>query len=433
MTGPLAEVRRYLAADDVIAAEAVLGRLVAEVFGLEVAAVSFRRDGYSLNSANGTLSLTDGRRYFFKFHQEEGEEDALEEYYQAELLHEAGYPIDLPVHVCHQVGRQIVLYEESPYPRFADVCREADQGARAAAPLIRAQERLDDLVFERAVATLHEARAEDDAAEPIHQLFYRRLVDRPGDTEAGGRRNRFYRGATMRLPGLALAFEDFASRTWEINGLCYDRTVAELFAESRERLKPGTTTPYPAIVAHGDAHNANLWYRDDRPQPDLVYFDPAFAGRHVPALLAEVKTTFHNIFAHPDWLYHPVDADRRIAISVAEEGNLLRVTHDWRLAPLREAFLRVKAARFWKPWLSHLQARGLLPTEWRRLLRCALFCCPTLVMNLSAGQSGHSERTAALGWTIAVMLGAEPTGKADAATEFFDFVAPRRRRPNDML
>jgi len=424
VTSPLAEIRRRLAAGDAAAAEVTLGRLVAEAFGLEVAAVSFRRDGYSLNSANGVLRLSDDRRFFFKFHQEDGEEDTLEEYYRAELLHEAGYPVDLPVHVCHQVGRQIVLYNESPYPRFADVCREADQGAIAAAPLIAAQERLDDLVLKRAVATLHEASAADDAAEPIHQLFYRRLVDRPGDTVPGGRLRRFYGGATMRLPNVALVFEDFAGRTWEINGVRYDRTVAELFAESRGRLAPGTVDSYAAIVAHGDAHNANLWYRDDRPQPDLVYFDPAFAGRHVPALLAEVKTTFHNIFAHPDWLYHPADADRDRAISIESDGSLLRVTHDWRLTPLREAFLRAKVERFWRPWLATLQAHGLLPAEWRRIVRCALFCCPTLVMNLSAGQGGHSERTAALGWAMAVMLGAEPVGDTDIAARFFESIDP---------
>src|SRR5262249_1980855 len=60
-------------------AERVIGRLIAGTFGLAVAAVEINRDRYSLNSLNGFTTTADGRAFFFKFHQEEGEADTVGE------------------------------------------------------------------------------------------------------------------------------------------------------------------------------------------------------------------------------------------------------------------------------------------------------------------------------------------------------------------
>ena len=107
-------------------------------------------------------------------------------------------------------------------------------------------------------------------------------------------------------------------------------------------------------------------------------FDPAFAGEHIPALLADVKATFHNIFAHPFWLYHPEEADRRFHVSVSVADGRIDVTHDWQLTPLRRGFLDLKVEHVWRPLLAALAARDLLPPDWRSVMRLALFCCPTL-------------------------------------------------------
>ena len=77
-------------------------------------------------------------------------------------------------------------------------------------------------------------------------------------------------------------------------------------------------------------------------QRRLVFFDPAFAGAHLPALLAEIKPTFHNIFAHPDWLYHPADAALELRGQATVRNGVLEVEHDWELPALRAAFLESK-------------------------------------------------------------------------------------------
>src|SRR5262245_42198823 len=297
---PTAEARRLVRAGHWAAAEAVIARLIAGTFDLAVAGVEINRDRYSLNSLNGFVTTGDNRGFFFKFHQEEGEGDTVGEYYRAEALREAGFPVDLPEHASGEVGRQILLYRRRSDPRLADLCRAVELGEAGAdaGPLIEAQRALDRLIGERYAATLHAATPAQVAAESIHRLFHARLVDPGRERELGGRARRFYVDQTFAFPGLTLPWRDLADRRWRINGVTYRHSLRALFEESRERLQRARLAGNGAVVAHGDAHNANVWV-EQAGGMRLVFFDPAFAGHHIPALLAEIKATFHNIFAHP--------------------------------------------------------------------------------------------------------------------------------------
>jgi hypothetical protein len=424
---PTAEARRLARAGDWRAAEGVVARLIAAAFGLPVAAVEINRDRYSLNSLNGFVATPDGRDFFFKFHQEEGETDTVGEYYRAEVLREAGFPVDMPLHVSGEVGRQILLYRRRGDPRLADLCRAVELGEAGAdpAPLVAAQTALDRLIGERYLATLHATTAAAVAAESIHRLFHARLVDAGRDDALGGRAGRFYVDRAFCFPGAALDWRDLADRRWRLNGVAYRHTLRELFEESRARLRPDRLADHGAVVAHGDAHNANVWAERTKGAMQLVFFDPAFAGRHVPALLAEIKATFHNIFAHPLWLYDAPLANGRFHVAATAVGDVLEVETDWRLSPLRAAFLESKAELVWRPLLAALAARGWLPADWRRIVRCALFCCPTLVMDLRAGGGAdHTPATSALGLAVAVTMGSEPDGAADPLSRMLDAVAP---------
>ncbi len=419
---PTARARALARAGRWSDAEQVVAGLIAGAFDFTVAAVAINRDRYSLNSLNGFVDLADGRAFFFKFHQEEGEGDTVDEYYQAEALREAGYPVDLPEYASGEVGRQVLLYRRRRDARFADLCRATELEPADIAPLVAAQTALDGLVGERYLATLHAAGAADVAGEPIHRLFHARLVDPGRGDRLGGRVQGYYVDQRFRFPGVEPAWRDLADRRWRINGVDYPQSLRALFEESRERLAPARFAGQGAVVAHGDAHNANLWF--EAATESLLLFDPAFAGRHVPALLAEIKATFHNIFAHPLWLYDAPLADRRYRLAVEAHEDVIEVAHDWQLSPLRRAFLESKAALVWRPLLAELRQRGLLPADWRRILRCALFCCPTLVMDLRAGGGAdHTPVSSTLGFAIAVMAGSEPAA-SDIVSEFLDAIDP---------
>lgn len=426
MTAPsrTAEIRS-LAASDADAAECRLAALLRDLFGLEAQTVRINLDRYSLNSLNGFIESEQGA-FFFKFHQEEGEEAMAGEYYRADILAKAGLPVDQPLHVSSLPGEQILIYRRRDQPRFSDVLREldlADDPARRARA-VAAEHALGTKLAAVYLDTLHEVSPSEVAAEPIHRLFHERLVDRHTGRFPGGRMADFYVGKSFRFPGVELDWDDLAGLTFIINGRPYSRTLRELFARAHARLTPEHLADCGGVVAHGDAHNANVWYAEDEGGAVLSLFDPAFAGSSVPALLAEVKATFHNIFAHPFWLYDPLLATERFSASARIEGDRLMIETDWALSPVRRNLLAAKADSVWRPLLATLKQRGLLIEDWREVLRLALFLCPTLVMNLRAGAATHTPISSLIGFAIAVMVGCPPVEGSDVVTDFLDAIDP---------
>ncbi|MET4638058.1 hypothetical protein [Mycetocola sp. 2940] len=438
---PLATMARQSILDgDPETAQHLVSRLISEVTGSPVRSASINADQYSLNSLNGLAVLEQGDRYFFKFHSEEGEDTTITEYYNAEMLRENGYLVDVPVFANGEPGRQILLYRLREDARLADVARAHELGLAApgtpggaSAParpatadeIVRAQEQRDRRNTECLLATLHEASVTEIAAEPLHQLFHHRLTSPGQPAGRGGRVKSFYEGQDFQLGELSIPWHELADLQWTINGVEYGRTLGSLFDEAGDRLAPERLTDSGAVIAHGDDHNANIWFTRDGDDVELVAFDPAFAGRHVPTLLADVKATFHNVFAHPLWLYEPGAATERYTVSVRRDGDRLQVEHDWALSPLRERFLASKEENLWRPLLRELAGRSWLPADWERVVRLALMLCPTLVMNLRAGAaSGHTPTSSVIALSQAVSAGSAPTVGSDRFADFFAAITP---------
>lgn len=413
---------------DIPAAEEIVKSIIHEVFGVEVSSLSISRDRYSLNSLNGLVQLKTHEELFFKFHHEEDEEVTLQEFYRGEVLEAAGYPIDMPVMVSREIGKQLLLYKRRTGPRFSDICEQIDeQKSDLYDAALLAQRRLDELTCAIYLKTLHRADAEIVAGEPINQLFYHRLVTPPDRRTLGARARRFFFDREFKMPGVTLSADALRSTKWVINGIEYKDSIGELLERSLRVLEPHLLAAFGAVVAHGDAHNANVWFDRNSHEPArLVFFDPAFAGKHVSALLAEAKATFHNIFAHPCWLYNPSAVAERFRIKATYDGRVLEIHTDWELTELRTAFLEIKASSLWAPLLRRLRERGLLGDNWRETLRAALFCCPTLVMDLCAGGAGgHTPESSALGLAVAVMVGSEPAlANANTVSKFLNDITP---------
>ncbi|MBL9116034.1 MAG: hypothetical protein JNJ83_13590 [Verrucomicrobiaceae bacterium] len=417
-------------------AAALMLTFARQVLELDCTEVKLTPDGYSLNSLNGILSLGtpfEGQtKLFFKYHQEEDESKGVAEYYNSKLLEDAGLPVDVPLAARHNPGEQILLYRVRTDPRLADVCRAIEHGQAAgftAEETIQAQRDLDIAVGKKYLETLTTAPREKPAAEPLHQLFYLRLVDDPNADApvSGGRLKSFYVGKDFAFPGLEkpLSWAELANLRWCINGVTYTHTLGELFAEAMVLLAPRELPdPCPVVLGHGDAHNANLWIeRDSAGSARLAFFDPAFAGAALPALLAEIKPTFHNIFAHPDWLYHSSEVTQRYQTRAEVRDGVLHVHHDWKLNALRAEFLATKVTHVWKPLLAEIKAQGLLPADWERYIRLALFCCPTLVMNLRAGADRHNPVSSVVGLSIAMMCGSAGDTE-DVMSQFIADITP---------
>ena len=392
---------REAARKDSSRAEAMLADLLRDLFDMQVEHLAIGRDSYSLNSLNGVFG-SGGEDFFFKFHQEEDEADMCGEYYRAALLSDAGLPVDRPVRISRLPGEQILVYRRRTDPRFADVLRGLDEAPDPAAVerAIAAEAGLNDRLLAVACDSLHPITRAQSRAEPIHRLFHQRLTDPSTGAYPGGRLSRFYVGRRFVLPGLEVEWDEIAEACPVLDGIAYTRSLREMFDLAHDWLAPERLADAGGIIAHGDAHNANVWDRRGRDADSLELFDPAFAGEHVPSLLAEVKATFHNVFAHPLWLYEPDAAQTAFTASARLSGGRLHIETDWTPGEVRRRLLETKADRFWAPWIRHLASRGLLPGDWETVIRCALFLSPMeLVMNLRAGAcgGGHNPVSSAIG------------------------------------
>jgi hypothetical protein len=403
-------------------AAAAAARLLSEETGTRFIDVAINDDRYSLNSVNGTAVDAEGRHLFFKFHTEEGEAETVGEYYKAHVLADAGLPVDLPVKASSTPGRQFLLYAYRSDSKLADVCLKLETGQPAGfspEEIVAAQATLDDATLAAALGSLAPPTP-DSACEAIHQLFHHRLVT-PGEPgRLGGRYAQFYQGRSVPVGGEEIPWQAFAELRWVVNGIGYRHTLRELFEASFHLLDPRALARQPVLVSHGDAHNANVWARRDADgRLMLELFDPAFAGSTIPALLGEVKATFHNIFAHPLWLYTPDLAEQAYRVAAARNGDRIVVTHDWTLSDLRRRFLQLKLDRYWRPLLRRLQETQALPDDWEAMMRSALFCCPTLVMSQLPGPE-RSPSVSLLGFAVSVMCGSPPVdGASDAVSQFF--------------
>jgi Ser/Thr protein kinase RdoA (MazF antagonist) len=419
---------RAMARIDITTAEAMLSELIADLFAILVQGLRINVDQYSLNSLNGFFASA-GEEFFFKFHQEEGEDQMTGEYYRADILARAGLPVDQPILISTVPGEQVLIYRRRSDPRFSDVLLELDDtpAPEAIARAVAAEAELNDRILDCARQTLTPITVAQSASEPIHRLFRERLIDPRTDRFPGGRLAKFYVGKRFNFPGgVSLHWDEIAPATPVINGITYSRSLGELFDLAHTRYAPERLADAGGFVAHGDAHNANVWYERGATADHLTFFDPAFAGDAVPSLLAEVKATFHNVFAHPFWLYDPEIAAERYEAHVDLKDGELRIDTTWRLGEVRRQLLQTKARHFWSPWLETLHNDGLLPPDWVDVIRIGLFLSPTLVMNLNAGEGAdrHNPVSSAIGLSVALAAGSRPLASQDIFTQFFAEIKP---------
>jgi hypothetical protein len=398
MSNNILERIQKLQRDGKSEAEALLLHFLQDVYSHDVVRVELRPVAVSLNSFNGYLYLRDGKSLFFKTHVEA--DNIINEYYNAELLANVGYPIIVPVFRSTEAGKQILIYQVIDEQSVFDLAWAIEQGTSdTTVDLTKAQNQADQQLFQIYLRTLHMQSAQEAAQSPIHQLFYHRLT--------GGRLDRFYgiksgnsEINSFALPGRSVLANHVRHLQWTINGQRYVDTIDDLIGRSIKLLDPATAGP--AVTGHGDAHNGNLFYRKDDTSPSLLYFDPAFAGNHHP-LLDLAKPLFHNVFAM--WMYFPQNIASAIHIQYSVDEDHLSIEHDYVLHSIRAMFLESKLQYVLFPCLLHLKTHGLLREDWRSYLKAALFCCPFLTMNL-ADSSRFPPAVSLLGLALAVEMGA---------------------------
>ncbi len=408
MSEDLLQAIQTLQFTDKAGAENLLLQFMRDALALDVVKVELRPLAVSLNSFNGFLTLAEGKRLFFKTHTEP--DSVIGEYYRAELLAEAGYPVIQPVFSSKDAGRQLLIYEVIDDPSVFDLAWIIEGGnAEETEVLEKAQCDADDALLQIYLQTLVQQSPEEASEAAVHQLFYHRLTQ--------GRLSRFYglpadSNNAVLLPNGLYLMGDVQHVQWVINGQHYQETLSDLITKADRLLHPAQSGP--SIVGHGDAHNGNVFFR--REEQSLLYFDPAFAGSHHP-LLDLTKPLFHNVFAM--WMYFPLDKSDQLRIDLQVVDGVWHVEHDYTLHPIREMFLQSKVNRVLIPILIELKQRGWLRHDWRSYLKAALFCCPLLTMNLTDSQK-FPPAISLLGLAMSVEMGAESKGQRSHIDDVLD-------------
>jgi hypothetical protein len=359
-----------------------------------VASVVVRPLAVSLNSINGFITTKFDQKLFFKTHIEP--QSIISEYYNAEILADAGYLVIQPLYGSTTYGKQLLIYDFFEAPSLFDVLHQIETGHRQdGAEIVAIQEQADRELSTIYLNTLMPLSAEEHRESPIHQLFYHRLT--------GGRYATFYEGQEVALPNQTFSFTELAQWRWQINGIDYPDSFAEIIQRAIDILNPDERDIW-SVVGHGDAHNGNVFLEQDQ----LIYFDPAFAGRHSP-LLDLTKPLFHNVFA--TWMYFPQVVATELNISWKLEQGVIAVTHDFQPIPERVSTLQSKLKLVLQPLLQQLKSQGKLAADWRTYLKSALFCCPFLTMNLRDAAKFPPAITL-LGLALAIEMGSESGGRS---------------------
>lgn len=387
-------------------AEALLLSFIRDNFPLDVVSLELTPLAVSLNSFNGFMTLADGNRRFFKTHTET--DTVIDEYYNAGMLSDLGYPIIQPIFKSTEPGKQLLVYEVIDDESVFDVAwRIEKQDDSDLSALTIAQNRADDDLLKLYRQSLTTQSAENAAKSPVHQLFYHRLT--------GGRLDRFYGDNTsIQLPNGLHDMSVVRQKIWVINGQEYSESIDTMISRAIKLLKPAQADV--AVIGHGDAHNGNVFFQKQANPPSLLYFDPAFAGVHHP-LLDLTKPLFHNVFAM--WMYFPDDKTASTSISFTENADLWYVDYDYDLPQVRHMFLRSKVERTLIPILQDLKANNQLRTDWRDYLKAALFCCPFLTMNLADSEK-FSPEISLLGLAMSVEMGSESHNKRSLIDTILD-------------
>jgi hypothetical protein len=339
----------------------------------------------ALNSISGTCISENGERLFFKFHTEENESISLaeNEIYQSGILSNLGWNIVKPIAYSKIPGRQCVLYPLMHQSTAYDFLSKLD------AEYLTSREYSDgkNLLFldclrqsltdqQKLILDSIKINDKDLSRAPIHQLFSHRL--NPINSEIV-RFDRFYQDSSKIF-----------SKQWIVNNFEIPWTIQQLVDDSKRLLNAQSSNGMASVIAHGDDHFGNQFVMEN----NLLLFDPAFAGR-MPALLAPVKPTAHNVMAHPFWLYDPSVLNENLKFDVDQSNDKICLTHNLNqqiVSPIRVEIQKLYIQIIWQPLLSKLKTLNALPFEWRRYVTCAMFCSPFLAKNLTDANQYPGDR-----------------------------------------
>lgn len=366
----------------------------------------------SLNSVAAS-GMIDGKKYFFKVHIESGSK-VEEEYRQAELLAEAGWPVYEPSFKGDNPDFPLLAYLWTDSPTLFDRLDSTYKSEKSTLSTdeLKSLEDMNIAIGQAEIRKLKEASSQEAATAPIQMFFARRF-------EPGGRLDDWYKPDTVfHLPDfnggiLELEWKLIKDAKWVVNRQSYPQTLASIIKAARDVLAYSGEDKAWVTTSHGDDHAGNIFLAESQ----ALVFDPAAASDVNPVVLSDVKALAHNCFLPMAGMYYAPKIPYQYAYD--SHSNVIKVEANFSKSPAFEiqktiagqiVDLRIN------PALNLIKEKGTdMRAEYERF-RTALAGCALLTINIAELLKQEDNRGIGL-LPMAVMLyelkGLEPLEKLE--------------------
>lgn len=363
----------------------------------------------SLNSvcANVEIAFEEGHHIpaFAKVHIESDSKSssvlgAKDEYSQANLLAENGWPVLVPLVSGKSKNYPLLIYPRVETETLFELFEKSYDKRES---LVSSPELalLATLNMQIGNAMLKSAKLVDSKTaiqSPIQTLFTQRL-------KKTGRIGSWYKPDTKFLlagTGESINWKELLNIRWIINGEPYRLTLSEVIKNARRYLSFEEEQKALVCVSHGDDHSGNIFM--DTKNGKAIVFDPAFAGLN-PASLSSIKALAHSCILPMGGMYYDPkigrvfyrkgQANNTLYVDLPFENSILYRTHE----ALAKQIIDLRIL----PLFQKAKQGGInINNEYERI-RYALATCAFLTINVASLLKQNDERGQGL-LPLAVML-----------------------------
>lgn len=282
----------------------------------------------SLNSACAYVDITpqdsESISAFAKIHIESDSQSASvlgadNEYFQANLLAQHGWPVLVPLMSSESEDYPVLIYPRVETATLFDLLEGSyDRGENLIiSGDLAILSRFNRQVGRAMVDSSRVVNSGEAVSSPVQTLFLERFKE-------GGRIDIWYRPDTrFTLPERAgdITWRELLGAKWVINGDSYDITLSEVIQNARKYLSFDGESRAFVCVSHGDDHSGNIFMV--RKRGEAIIFDPAFAGWN-PASLSNIKALAHICVVPMGGMYYDPKIEN-VSYSWDENKNVISV------------------------------------------------------------------------------------------------------------
>jgi fructose-1,6-bisphosphatase/inositol monophosphatase family enzyme len=306
------------------------------------------------------------------------------EYKATELLKEKWRPIISPLYITKWPYPLEVLPKLDMKTMF-DIMQEAYQGWNGFdEKQITAFTNFQENVGKTLCTHLQKIPPQEAKDAPVQTLIGKRYRE-------GGRIDQRYPDDKLfYLPWLKepLLWKTLKNVQWNINGILWEKTLADLVQDARTLLKFPDEKEVFATFSHGDDHGGNLafikngenyWYSDE-----LYVFDAAYGGLNPTSI--DVKWLAHLCYCPMGGMYSDPKNKENVSYSYDVEENVLSVSIDFSQTPFflqHEKLARIIIDQRIIPLMKIIHQKGGNIDKERQRFKIALAACPLLTVHIA--------------------------------------------------